>query len=442
LGNPVPGVNVSVRHKAYDPNWAGLAWTGSENWWTFTDGSGNYTIGGLPTDTDYKLNIVPDYNPGYALPIQYKDYYRRTWKNRPLNDALNTSVAPVAVDHDPVAVTIGVPRTGIDETITPGGYIRLSANGPDYPTGAVWCDVMYRVGSAWTEIDSGYTTGGTFAKNWKVMPVGTYRLDYADFFGRGSGSWSFDLGAGQTKTAYVMVPAPVNYIGMVSTKVNATFAGVVDTSTGDFSVDIQTLSSIPPTMPLPPSSFVPMPQGIYGVTLGSADATGTWTLTLPYDPSIPDASVPYIRVRHYKHNGTVEELMPSTWDTIHHVIQVQTSSLSPFQVGALKRSVKLGTPVASSKWRRGRLYTVWGSISPWHSTGAHSAKFMVYRRNSHGKYVLYKNPSTHNYQYRGGTRFHGKFSLKSGRYRIYSYAFSDKWHLAAKSSHYKSVTVK
>ena len=206
--NLVEGVTVWATRKAFDPSFGEIAWTGSDMWWTRTDSNGEYEIGGLPADTDYKVNVNPDYNPPPygTLDIKYRDYNRRTYKGQPLVDSLNTLVGAPVSDHTPVPVTLNHTTASIDETIYPGGYVALHADGPEHPTGAVWCDVMYQYKSNWFEIDSGYTTGGTFQKISKVLPKGHYKLIYTDWFGRGSGTWEFDLAENEHKYASVLVP--------------------------------------------------------------------------------------------------------------------------------------------------------------------------------------------------------------------------------------------
>lgn len=448
LGTPVPGCQVSVARKAFDPGMGETIWTGTGTWFTYTDLNGEYEIGGLPSNADYKVNIYPDYNPGWLLPEKYRDYYRRTYKGQPNVDSLNTSASPIGgvVDHTPVSVTLGLPTSGIDETITPGGYVALHADGPAHPTGAVWCDVMYQYKTQWFEIDSGYTTGGMFQKMWKVLPTGTYRLNYKDYFGRGSGTWDFALGATEHKYASVLVPAPMT-ITSGSSLLKGTFAGLLGGGsglpgggTGGAILNFK-LGSVPKTAPPLPSGTFAV-GSVYNATLAAGSASGVWTLTLPYDQMVPDADVPYLRVIHYKQAGGTEWLTPLMWNTINHTLQVQTSSLSPFRMVYRKHTVKLGTPVAARTWKRFSRHTVYGGLSPKHTSGAKSVKLVVYRRNSHGHYVLYKSIVAPNYTYRGSTRYRAKLSLKAGSYRFKAYAYSDKWHLATKTARYKSVTVK
>ncbi len=446
-GNTVPGCTVYATRRAFDPSLGAIAWVGADSWWTRTDIDGNYTIGGLPTSSNYKVNIVPDYNPGMALPIQYRDYYRRTYKAQPLVDSLNSSATPIGgvVDHTPVAVTIGADTANIDETITPGGYVALHADGPSYPTGAVWCDVWYSYGGQWFEIDSGYTTGGLFQKMWKVLPTGNYRLEYNDYFGRGGGTWNFALGAGEHKYASVLVPAPVSFSSAGT--FSGAFAGVIgdsglaDGGTGGVNLSAAA-GSVPQGAPPLPTGYIGLSNAVLNVTTTGTDTAGIWTLNLPYDPAVPDSDVPYLRVVHYKHGGGTEILAPIAWNTLKHTVMIQTSSLSPFRVVFKKHGVKLGTPVATSTWTHGSSHTVYGSLSPKHAAGVKSVKIMLYRRNSKGHYVWYRNVWAPNYTYHGSTRYRAKFSLGAGKYRFYAYAPADRWHLATKTKSYKYVYVK
>jgi hypothetical protein len=450
-GFPVDGCMVAATRIDVSPYTGENTWMGADNWYTRTNSSGNYTIGGLPTDTDYKVNVIPDYNPGMALDPMYQDYYRRTYKNQPLVDSLNTDADPPGgvVDHTAVPVTLGAATTGIDETITPGGYVALHADGPLYPTGSVWCDVMYRYGGQWFEIDSGYTTGGTFAKKWKVLPKGHYKLMYHDYFGRGGGTWEFDMGAlGEAgvihKYASVIIPTPATV--MSGSGVSGAFAGVVsggliDGGTGGVELSFATTATPPGAPPLP-SGYIPLNTRAVDVSSIGASADGIWTLTMPYDPAVPDSDVPYLRIMHYKTGGAVEVLSPIAWNTLRHTVMVQTTSLSPFRVVYRRHGVGLGTPQTSGTWNHTKKYTVYGSLSPKHTYGAKSVKIVVYRRNSRGKYTLYKTFWAPNTNYRTGTRYSTKFSLKSGRYRFYATAVSDKWHVETKTRTYKSVTVK
>lgn len=446
-GNRVPGVTVSVARKAFDPSFGEVIWAGAENWWTIADSNGDYRIGGLPTNSDYKVNVYPDYNPGMLLPIKYRDYNRRVYKSQPLVDSLNTSVGAPVVDHTPVAVTAPATTASIDETIVPGGYVGLHADGPAYPTGAVYCDVWYAYKGHWFEIDSGYTTGGTFRKLWKVLPAGTYRLDYKDHFGRGSGSWSFALAGGQTKFASVLVPAPVSILSG-SSLLKGSFAGILgggmglpEGGTGGTQLKAQ-YGSVPVGAPALPSGTIGA-GSVYNFSLTSGSAAGVWTLTLPYDPSIVPADVPYLRVIHYKASGGYETLTPRSYNTVSHTLQVQTSSLSPFRPVFRRHAVKLGTPASStSTWPKYKARTVYGNLLPRHTAGAKSVKLLIYRKNSLGKYRYYTYKWATNSNLYSYTKYSAKFSLKAGRYRIYAYAPADKWHVATKTKYYKAIYVK
>ncbi|MDO8964170.1 MAG: carboxypeptidase-like regulatory domain-containing protein [Coriobacteriia bacterium] len=436
VGAVVPGVHVTALRKmvtAYGP-----AYSAADNWYTETDSSGNYTIKGLPADVDYKVTYSMYYAPGEPLPEEYDGYYRRVYKGKPVVDSLVESVTPVtgaAVEHTPVSVSpLGFARTGIDETITPGGYVTLSARGPEYPTGAVWCDVMYNVDGHWIEIDSGYTTGGTFAKGWKVMPTGTYRLDYADFFGRGAGSWSFDLAAGETKHTTVLVPAPAT---ADFSYFSGTFAGVLAGPD-----QLLTAGALPATGTPSPILLALRPGDVYGVSLSGDGAAGTWTLTLPYDPAIPDGEVGSIRVLHYRPPLRTETLVPTAWNTRDHTIQVQTDSFSSFEVVAEKLKVSLGAPLASGTPRGYRYFTAYGSLGSKHSVNAHVAVVKVYKYNTRThRWSYYKGFQGHAYNYGSGSRYRASVKLPRGTYRFYAYAPADFWHLATLSS-YRTIRVR
>lgn len=438
-GNPVPGVSVAAWYKGTD------GWTGDDTAWTRTAGDGTYEIRGLPARSDYKVLFQPSYDPGMPLPEKYKDYYRRVYKGRPIVDSLVTSTSPVTADHQPVAVGLNQVKSGIDETITPGGYVALHTDGPEYPTGAVYCDVMYQVNGKWCEVDSGFTTGGTFQKLWKVLPVGHYRLDYSDYFGRGGGSWEFDLAAGENKYASALVPAPIVYESDVPTTTTGAFVGTVGANgldaggTGDVVLYIDKLDSAPTSAPVLSSNYTSM-GAVYDFTAEGTTTAGIWTLTLPYNPSVPDANVPNLRIRHFKADGSTEMLMPLSWNLVEHTVKVQTTSLSPFQVLYARVPVTLGTPVAPSRAKAYRSFTVYGTLKPRHTSGAHSVQLKVYRYSG-GKYRYYKTFSTTNSNYYSYTKYKGSVKLRSGKYRIYAYAPYDGWHRETRTTKYDSITI-
>lgn len=444
-GTPVPGVGVGATRLAYSPIFDGPAWTGEDNWSTLTDSSGHYVIGGLPANADYKVNFTAYYDDGMPLPIQYADYYRRTWHGRPLLDGLNTSATPVAVDHDSVSVSLGTTTTSVDETISPGGYVVLHADGPEHPTGAVYCDVMYQVGSSWVEIDSGFTTGGTFHKDWKVLPTGHYRVDYSDYFGRGGGSWTFDLGAGDREYTSVLVPAPIEYMGLApSSLLGGAFGGLIDGGlenggTGGGMLHVQQLPSMPATAPPLPSNLVPA-GGTYNFSATDATFDGTWSLRMPYSAAVPSSLLGNLRVRHLLDGGTVEVLTPFTRNTTQRTLQVQASSLSPFQVVFQKVRVTLGKPAVPSKIKRKKRFTVTGTLAPAHNVGAKSVKLTVYKLRK-GKWRKYASAWAKNYNYRGITQYRGSLTLPKGSYRIDAYVPADTWHYAVKSR-YRQIKIK
>ncbi len=293
------------------------------------------------------MNFSAYYDVGMPLPEKYKDYYRRTWKNRPNIDSLNSSATPIAVDHNPVSVTAPAVTSGIDETLTLGGYVALHADGPAHPTGAVWCDVMYQVPSTtkWVEIDSGYTTGGTFQKLWKVLPVGHYKVMYNDYFGRGSGTWEFDLAPNERKYTSVLVPAPVTFgsgsgasapesgtrelssRALASVKLTSglsrfkgSFVGLIgggpglkDGGAGGAMLTVKT-GSVPSGAPQLPKYHVALPVTVLDVKSTGTPVVGKWTLTLAYNSSVPDGEVPWVRVVHYKTGGGTEILSPIAWN--------------------------------------------------------------------------------------------------------------------------------
>jgi hypothetical protein len=440
LGNPVRGVQVGAHKLGFDPAWGGMAWTQEDRWWTVTDSSGNYTIGGLPANTDYKVNFTSYYDEGLPLPKKYGDYYRRTWHGRPLADSLNTSATPVTVDHDPVAVTLANTTPNIDETITPGGYVVLHADGPEYPTGAVYCDVMYQVGGSWVEIDSGFTTGGTFHKDWKVMPTGAYRVDYSDYFGRGSGSWAFSLGAGDHAYTSVLVPAPIEFLSPMSSTIPLSGAfngfingGLIDGGTGGGKLQVQELSAMPPGTAAPSAGLIPV-GSIYEFSSTGADFDGTWSLRLPYDKGVPDNLTGNLRVVHAPGDGSLQTLVPFTSNPSEHSLQIQTPSLSPFRVMFVKTKPAVGRPSVPSKLKRYRRFNVTGTLSPQHTAGGKSVQLLVYKY-SRGKWRKYQTVWTKNYNYRTITQYRGSLKLGKGSYRVYAYAPDDTWHYSVKSTY-------
>jgi hypothetical protein len=452
-GNPVRGVSVAAERRAPNPEMGGeTAWMNSvlpqsAAWWTLTDASGNYTISGLPAYTDYRVAFNPDYNPGWPLPIKYKEYYRKVYNDLPLVDSLYSMTAPPVSNHTPVAVTLGQTTTGKDMTIRPGGYVGVHADGPDYPTGAVYSDVMYRVGSTWAEVDSGFSTGGTFEKLWKVLPVGHYRLDYSDYFGRGAGSWEFDLGSGEHKYASVVVPVSMTYLTSGTSKaVLGSFEGLLNGGLegggdGGAELSVKQLPSLPATTPSAPPNYIPS-GGIYDVALTGATADGVWTLTLPYSSAVPDHLVGNLRIRHIKQNGTAEILVPFRWNTTKHTLQVQTTSLSPFQVMFSKTKVGLSRPSVPSTIRRYRRFSATGMLTPRHSAGAKtSVRLYVYKySSSKRRYVLIARPWATNSTYRGATRWSVSLKLGKGKYRLTPVAPADTWHLSTTGA-YKAFTI-
>ena len=443
-GLAVEGVQVSATSIQPSPQ-GGTAYMGGARWYTRTQADGSYMIAGLPTNADYKVNFAAYYDVGMPLQIKYADYYRKTWKNRPYLDSLNESSTPIWVDHTSVPVTLGHMTGSIDETISLGGYVALHADGPAAPTGAVYCDVMYQVPNGkWVEIDSGYTTGGTFQKLWKVLPTGHYRLYYADYFGRGSGTWEFDLAAGEKKYTSVIVPAPIN---AELPALAGSFAGLINGGldlggTGGLQLVADTISALPPGSPAPPTGMLLYADSTFAFVASSADTTGTWTLTLPYDPGIPDAVVSNIRVWHVKSGGIGELLAPIAWNTTLHTVQVQTHSLSPFQVVYSKQKVTLGTPTTSGSLKSNRTFTAYVTLSPLHTPGLKSAQVKAYTYNKRSrKWVVYKIFKAVNQAYRGGTRCKASVKLKKGTYRLYGYAPADAWHLATLGK-YRTIKVK
>jgi hypothetical protein len=445
-GTPVPGVQVSAVHRAYSPEWGKVVWTGTDSsgagiWYATTDSDGHYTIGGLPAGADWKVNYRSYFDLGMTLPEKYGDYYFRTYQGKPLVDPWDPAITAL---HTPVSVALGATTTGIDEVISPGGYVGLHADGPDEPTGAVWCDVWYNVAGSWIEVDSGYTTGGTFQKLWKVLPTGSYRLDYTDFFGRGSGSWSFSLAAGETKYTSVLVPAPLT--DSVDATVGASFAGLIDGGlelggTGGAQLDVDPLSDLPAGAPLPPSGMLLYANSVFDFTLSGSDVAGVWTLTMPYDPSIPDSVAPNIRVWHVKAGGAGELLAPVAWNTVNHTVMVQTSSLSPFKVIYSKAKVALGAPSTLGSLKANRTFTAYGSLKPRHTASRSGAQVKVYKQNSHHRWALYKTFTARTYNYSSYSRYSASVKLARGTYRFYGYSKADSWHLAT-TSLYRTVKVK
>lgn len=437
-GNTVPGVQISALTKQAD------GWNGDYAW-TVSGADGTYRINGLPANTDYKLNVMPYYDSDGTLPKEYASYYRRSWKGFPLADSLNTSTTPVAPDHTPINLALGATFTA-DETITPGGLVALHTDGPEYPTGAVYCDVMYQIGSKWVEVDSGFTTGGTFQKLWKTLPTGVYRLDYSDYFGRGGGSWSFTLAPHEEKYASVLVPAPVEFLSSdIPTSTGGAFLGMIGDAgmpggAGDVGLEVDKLTSMPTSVALP-SSYI-SGGGIYDFSaVGTQTTDGVWTLTIPYNPTIPADVVANLRVRHVLKNGSVEILAPVSVNPVEHTLMVQTTSLSPFQVLYNRVKASLGTPIAPSHGHAYRSFSVYGTLKPHHTRGGKSVQLKVYRYSS-GRYRYYKTVTATNYDYYSYTKYRASLKLRAGKYRIYGYAPYDTWHYATTTSKYDSLTVR
>ena len=173
-GIPVEGCSVSVARKAMDPSMGEVHLDRGRQLVHLHGCRAATTPSAVADEPELQGQRLADYNPGWLLPEKYKDYYRRTYKNQPLVDSLNTSATPIGgvVDHTPVAVTAPSRQAGIDETISPAATSRCTLTDPSIrpaPCGATSCTAQGPVVRDRLRLHD----RRTFQKAWKVLPTGT-----------------------------------------------------------------------------------------------------------------------------------------------------------------------------------------------------------------------------------------------------------------------------
>lgn len=78
---------------------------------------------------------------------------------------------------------------------------------------------------------------------------------------------------------------------------------------------------------------------------GTLSSGSSITITLPYDPAIPDARARNLKIKHWTNNGWVS-ITPSSVNTAAHTLTFTVTSLSPFAL-AESSAVNLGTKLAA-----------------------------------------------------------------------------------------------
>ncbi len=104
--------------------------------------------------------------------------------------------------------------------------------------------------------------------------------------------------------------------------------------------------------------------------------------------------------------------------------------------------VLLGTPMAPASMRRGKSYTVYGSLKPKSKAGTKPVR--IYRwRKVNGRWRSYGSVLAKAYDYKGYSRYKTALSLKyRGRWRLRAYSSSDSLHFRTWSTGYDYVTVR
>ena len=103
----------------------------------------------------------------------------------------------------------------------------------------------------------------------------------------------------------------------------------------------------------------------------------------------------------------------------------------------------VGNPVAPSRMRRGRYYTVYGSLKPRHTSGSYPVRIYKYKKTSSGSYRSYGYVTAKVSNYSSYSRYAKSLKLSyTGKWRLRAYAPADSAHAAAWSSGYDYVTVR
>ncbi len=164
-----PAVNVDARAYAYNGSWWQQVSANASS-----DGTGVYTIGGLPAGT-YHVEFT-DWNGNYV-----SEYY---------DDASSLSAASDVV----VGTTTTVPN--IDASLAPASRITGKVTRADGNTplqwmrvevkrwNGIWWETYYNASGGDTGADGIYTLGG--------LPAGTYRVEFSDWNGDYATEWYND----------------------------------------------------------------------------------------------------------------------------------------------------------------------------------------------------------------------------------------------------------
>lgn len=104
--------------------------------------------------------------------------------------------------------------------------------------------------------------------------------------------------------------------------------------------------------------------------------------------------------------------------------------------------VSIGTPVAPKTMKKGRYYTVYGSLKPRHTKGTKPVRIYKYKKVD-GKWKSYGYVRAKAYNYKTYSRYKVKMRLTSkGSWRLRAYAPGDSKHAATWSTKYDYVKVK
>lgn len=293
-----------------------------------TDANGRYVIGALESSSNYRVTFN---GPGIwnAPPVSDLAF---AYRNRPyFHDPITVSgygEAQSVSGYDPVTVDYNHRTRGISQAIPVAAHLKLFAESADHPMGGVEILLDYWFRGSWVRVEHGFTGAGVLDAG--PLPPGRYRVGWRDYFGRLDGSGDvreFRLAAGEAKTiALISASAggsvPIGGGGTVT----GSFVGAAGTK-GVFKA--KRVAAVPDPGGLPPG-VQQLAGGAYNVSF-SGPYQGVWTLTFPYGAGVSDAVAAQITVGHYRvGDGTWEVLTPTSIDTAHHTVTVQTASLSPF----------------------------------------------------------------------------------------------------------------
>jgi len=111
-------------------------------------------------------------------------------------------------------------------------------------------------------------------------------------------------------------------------------------------------------------------------------------------------------------------------------------------VATVRPKTAVGAPVAPKTMRRGKAYTVYGSLKPRHASGTKPVRIYKYKKvGGNWKSYGYVKATASNYS--AYSRYKVKMKLTSkGKWRLRAYAPADSLHAATWSTKYDYVTVK